>query len=117
MEINKIRTLTAFKNYCESVNEESNDIWLLSAIISGLTPQEFLNDCIRSMKIYLHWLKVAQDGEHFQVCAIIYKALQQELAHYKELSKSLYEKIINKSLNKSIDLCFDMLKQQYLVYE
>lgn len=105
-----ITTLTDFIKYCESVIEDSNELFLLSILAANLTKEELLIDVEKCLKIYYKWLKKAEQAEAFHLCAIIWKAHGQEITHYNQLGKAVLKKSIAKDI-KAID---NKLKEKHV---
>jgi len=106
----KIRNLYDFVNYCEGINEDNNDFFLISLLTATINQEELLADVRESLTVYYKWLKEAVDGEFFLFAETINKAHKAEIDHYIKLSKSMYKNSLKKEI-KAID---EELKAKYL---
>ena len=106
----KFKNLLEFISYCETVTEETNDIWLLSILAASSTQQEFLNDTKKSLEVYHKFLYEAVDEEMYLNAGCIYQAMQFEIDHYKELGRAIFKKSVSKEINA---IC-EALKNKYI---
>lgn len=104
------KTLYDFHKYCEDVNEDSNDFFMIALCTSTISEQELLDDVSECLTIYYKYLKEAVDGEFYKMAHDINLAVKAEVAHYTRLGKALYKK----SMKKQINAIGEEIKQKYL---
>lgn len=81
--------LLEFIAYCESVEEDNNDLFLISMLAAHLTKQEFLNEVFRCLDVYYFWIKEAINQELYYLAAQIVTAKQYEIDHYILLAQAV----------------------------
>jgi hypothetical protein len=105
-----ISNLHDFVDYCESVNCDSNELFLLSILASQLTKEELMEDITECLTIYYKWLKESINEELYDFSQIINEAREAEITHYNQLAFAILKKNIIKDI-RSID---NELKNTYL---
>lgn len=102
----KFDNLLQFITYCESVEEDNNDLFLISMLASHLTKEEFLNEVFRCLDVYYFWLKQAIKEEMYYMAAQIVTAKQCEIEHYILLAQAVIreEDIKQDIINIDIEL-------------
>lgn len=106
----EFKSLLEFVTYCESVDAESNDIWLLSMLASLSTQEEFLSDVRVCLDKYNMYLYEAVNLELYSWAGIIFTSMQLEMDHYKELAYAIFKK----NLNTEIITIGEVLKNKYM---
>ena len=107
----KFRDLNDFVTYCESVNNRSNDFYLLSSLIQlTANEDELMYDIYECLEEYYFFLRQAVDAELYLLCGIIFSASEVEIAEYKQVCKQ----ILGKSYAKTIDHINLKLKEKFL---
>lgn len=91
--------LLEFVAYCESVEEDNNDLFLITMLAAHLRKDDFLNEVFRCLDVYYFWLKVAINQELYYLAAQIVTAKQYEIEHYIILAQAvLKEEDIKKDI-------------------
>lgn len=90
--------LLEFVAYCETVTEDTNDLFLISALAAHLTKEDLLDDVYRCLDVYYFWLKEAINQELYYMAAQIVTAKQAEIEHYIELANAVLKQDIKQDI-------------------
>ncbi len=111
--MNNIKDLKTFARYCETVIEDSNDLFLIAILASAISKEEFLIDVKKCLKKYYQWLTIAIIEEEYMICGEIWTAHRYEMEHYMKLARAIFKESLRKEI---IDIDIK-LKEFYLKYE
>jgi hypothetical protein len=86
--------LLQFVAYCETVTEDTNDLFLISALAAHLTKEDLIDDVNRCLEVYYFWLKEAINQELYYMAAQIVTAKTEEINHYIKLANAVLKQDI-----------------------
>lgn len=98
--LNNITNLYDFTKYCETVLEDSNDLFVLELLGSRLNPTELLQDMANALGIYYMYLNEAIEEEMYLVADLINKAKEAEKTHYRTLIEAILKEDYSVDINK-----------------